>query len=216
MPPTLRAPSSTQPSPSTHTLAIHPPTLTWLSGPWNITHSTLPMWKKSRNVQITYTPIPTTTTPSTSTNLDDLVTYQTSTSTALKSVRGIDKPDQHTTADQNHTSPTEIAHNNVEEPRASLAYNWRGKGWLMIASSKWEILGYGEEEEGSTTERNSWMVTFFAKTLFTPAGVDLYSRKGRLRPQTVEAIKEALSGLGGRVGELAGELFEVEMDGGRE
>lgn len=81
----------------------------------------------------------------------------------------------------------------------------------MIASSKWEILGYGEEEG---TE-NSWVVTYFAKTLFTPAGVDFYSRKGALTPQTVEAIKAALLKMGGEVENMAEKLFEIGMDGDR-
>jgi hypothetical protein len=97
------------------------------------------------------------------------------------------------------------------EQAASMAYHWRGKGWLMIASSKWEILGWGEEEGTG----NSWVVTYFAKTLFTPAGVDFYSRKGGLTPQTVEGIKAGLGGLGGEVANLAGELFEVAMDADR-
>jgi hypothetical protein len=51
--------------------------------------------------------------------------------------------------------------------------------------------------------------------MFTPAGVDLYSRKGGLSAQTVEGIKKGLEGLGGDVAKLAGELFEVAMDGDR-
>ncbi|KAF1973850.1 hypothetical protein BU23DRAFT_553836 [Bimuria novae-zelandiae CBS 107.79] len=188
---TLRAPSSlptTEPSPS-----IPPPTLQWLSGPWNVTHSTLPMWKKNRNVVITYTPIPSTSSP----QLDDVVTYQPISSSSTKTVRGVDKP----------FSVPNTAEGG-EGGRASLAYNWRGKGWLMIASSKWEILAYSDEEG---TE-NAYVVTFFAKTLFTPAGVDVYSRKGILKAETVEAIKAGLAGLGGQVAQLAAGLFEVSMD----
>ncbi|KAF2134774.1 hypothetical protein P153DRAFT_279449 [Dothidotthia symphoricarpi CBS 119687] len=196
---TLRAPSSlpaTTPSPS-----IPAPTLSWLRGSWNVTHSTLPMWKKSRNVRIEYTPVPNTS----PLQLDDLVTYQSLTSTALKSVHGVDKPfDVPNTA----AAPAEEG----AEMSSSMAYNWRGKGWLMIASSKWEILGYGDEEGGG----NSWVVTYFAKTLFTPAGVDFYSRKGTLRPETVESIKAGLAGLGGDVAKLAAEVFEVAVDGDRQ
>ena len=94
---------------------------------------------------------------------------------------------------------------------ASLGYNWRGKGWLVIATSKWEILGYGDEEGTD----NSWVVTYFAKTLFTPAGVDFYSRKGNLTSQTIESIKAGLAELSGDVAKLAGEVFEVQMDGDR-
>ena len=184
MPIPLRAPSSlptTQPTPS-----ISPPTLTWLSGPWNVTHSTLPMWKKNRNVVITYTPLTHTSPP----QIDDLVTYQPVGSTKQKTVHGVDKPFSVPNTAESST-----------EGAASLGYNWRGKGWLAVATSKWEILGYGDEEGTG----NSWVVTYFAKTLFTPAGVDFYSRKGALAPQTVEGIKEGLAAMGGDVAKLAGE-----------
>ncbi|KAH8712270.1 hypothetical protein GQ44DRAFT_730693 [Phaeosphaeriaceae sp. PMI808] len=188
----LRAPStltSTEPSPS-----IPPPSLSWFQGSWNVTHSTLPMWKKNRNVRITYTPVNNTSPP----QIDDLVTYQPIGSEEVKEVRGVDKPF--------HVPNT--AAKEGDEEAASMAYSWRGKGWLVIASSKWEVLGYGDEEG---TE-NSWVVTYFAKTLFTPAGVDFYSRKGPLTPQTVEIIRSALAGLGGNVAKLADQLFEVKMD----
>jgi hypothetical protein len=151
------------------------------------------MWKKNRNVVITYTVIPNTT-PA---QIDDVVTYQPLTSDSKKTVHGVDKP-----FDVPNTSTS------VEPGPASMAYSWRGKGWLMIASSKWEILGYGDEDGG-------WVVTYFAKTLFTPAGVDFYSRKGPLSAEMVESIKAGLAGLGGEVAKLAGELFEIKMDGDR-
>lgn len=191
---TLRAPSSlpsTTPSPT-----IPPPSLTWISGPWHVTHSTLPMWKKNRNVLITYTPLPTS-----PPHLDDLVTYQPLHGSKTKSVRGVDKPFSVPNVEATAEAPS-------DDSLASLGYNWRGKGWLAIASSKWEILAWGEEEGG-----NAYAVTFFAKTLFTPAGVDVYSREGALRAETVEGIKAALKGLGGEVEKLAGEMFEVGMDG---
>ncbi|PVH92205.1 hypothetical protein DM02DRAFT_620078 [Periconia macrospinosa] len=192
---TLRAPSSlptTESSPS-----ITPPTLQWISGSWNVTHSTLPMWRKNRNVVITYSAVPNTSPP----HLDDLVTYQPVNSASQKTVHGVDKP----------FSVPNIAKGDGEDTKdvASLGYNWRGKGWLMIASSKWEILGYGDDEE------NSWVVTYFAKTMFTPVGIDIYSRKGKLRPEMVEQIKAGLAGLGGDVAKLAGEVFEVAMDDGK-
>ncbi|KAI4642503.1 uncharacterized protein J4E78_010185 [Alternaria triticimaculans] len=195
---TLRAPSSlpaTEPSPS-----LAPPTLSWLSGSWNVTHSTLPMWKKSRNVRITYTAIPDTQ-PA---QIDDVVTYQSLGSEKIKTVHGVDKP-----FDVPNTASAQDAEGS--DGVASLGYNWRGKGWLVIATSKWEILGYGDEEGTG----NGWVVTYFAKTLFTPAGVDFYSRNGNLTPQTVEGIKAGLAGLGGEVAKLAGEVFEVKMDGDR-
>lgn len=153
------------------------------------------MWKKNRNVRITYTPIEGTS----PVQIDDVVTYNPIGSDAVKTVHGVDKPFE---------VPNTAAAQEGDGQRASMAYHWRGKGWLMIASSKWEILGYGDEEGSG----NSWVVTYFAKTLFTPAGVDFYSRKGNLKPETVESIKTALAELGGDVAKLAGELFEVKLD----
>jgi len=79
----------------------------------------------------------------------------------------------------------------------------------MIASSHWEILGYGDGVEGE-----QWVVTYFEKTLFTPAGVDIYSRgKEGLSEALLAGIREALKGGGdGVVGKLEGELFEVGRD----
>ncbi|EFQ92757.1 hypothetical protein CFE70_000584 [Pyrenophora teres f. teres 0-1] len=191
---TLRAPSSLPATAGSTSLT--PPLLSWLSGVWNVTHSTLPMWKKSRNVQITYNAIPSTS-PA---QIDDLVTYQNLTSDKVKTAKGIDKPFEVPNAD---------AVGEVEGgERASLGYNWRGKGLLMIATSKWEILGYGDEEG---TE-NSWVVTYFTKTLFTPAGIDFYSRKGGLAPQTIEDIKTGLKELGSDLAKLADDIFEVKVD----
>ncbi|KAF1951319.1 hypothetical protein CC80DRAFT_209656 [Byssothecium circinans] len=186
----LRAPTEASPS-------IAPPTLKWLSGSWNVTHSTLPMWRKNKNVIITYTPVPNTSPP----QLDDIVTYNPISSSSTKTVHGLDKP---------FSVPNTASSEGEAKDTASLAYHWRGKGWLMIASSKWEILGYGEEEGTG----NAWVVTYFAKTMFTPAGIDIYSRKGKLKAELVEAIRAGLAGLGGGVGKLAGEVFEVAMDEG--
>ncbi|KAF2200230.1 hypothetical protein GQ43DRAFT_351123, partial [Delitschia confertaspora ATCC 74209] len=184
------------------------PTLSWLEGTWHVTHSTLPMWKKSRNVRITYARIPGTSSPSSpGVHLSDEVRYQSRGSTKIKTVKGVDKP--------------MIVEGNAEdggggrdgkdggEDNASLSYQWRGSGWLFVASSKWEILGFGDEQ-GS---ENRWVVTLFAKTIFTPAGIDIYSRaKEGLREETVEKLKGALKGLGGSVAKLAGELFEIKRD----
>lgn len=192
----LRAPSSLPAAEPSASLA--PPSLEWLSGSWNVTHSTLPMWRKNRNVRITYTPLAGTSPP----HLDDLVTYQPLSSSSLKTVRGVDKP----FAVSNTAEPSEGA------AVASLGYHWRGKGWLMIASSTWEILAHGAEESTG----NAFVVTYFAKTLFTPAGLDIYSRKGRLKSETVESIKAALAGLGGDTAKLAAAMFEIAMDHDRE
>ncbi|KAI9887228.1 MAG: hypothetical protein M1823_000976 [Watsoniomyces obsoletus] len=71
-----------------------------------------------------------------------------------------------------------------------------------------------EEEKELPEETNRWMVTFFEKTFFTPAGLDIYSRDARgLSEECVDRIKEVLGGLkDGEVRNLAGSLFEVAMD----
>ncbi len=72
----------------------------------------------------------------------------------------------------------------------------------MISSSKWQVLGYGKEQ--------GWAVTFFEKTLFTPAGLDIYSRDGTgLSEEVLKEIIEKTKAVGGEVGRLAGAFFEV-------
>lgn len=79
----------------------------------------------------------------------------------------------------------------------------------MIASSHWEVLGWGELEGGG-----GWAVTYFAKTMFTPAGIDIYSRgKEGVGDAVVAEIKNAL----GRIEHeemrnLGRELFEIQRD----
>ncbi|KAK8230770.1 hypothetical protein HDK90DRAFT_512889 [Phyllosticta capitalensis] len=196
---TLHAPYTTTPSTKTPPSSVAsppapaPPSPAFLAGTWHVTHSTLPMWSSKRNVTITYTPLE----GSSPAKLDDLVEYAPASkpadTTKRSSVRGVD-----TLAQLPHGS--------------GWAWDWRGKGLLKIASSRWEVLGYGDEEKG-----NQWVVTYFASTLFTPAGIDIYSRgAGGLRPETVGDIKSALQGLGGEgdgdgggVVLLAEKLFEV-------
>jgi hypothetical protein len=167
---------------ATATTTFTPPPLPWLLGTWHVTHSTLPIWKNARNVSITYSPL-----ASSPEKLDDLVTYYSLTGDKLKTVSGTDTP------------------------AGSGAWNWRGNGWLMIASSHWEVLGWGEEEEG---EEGQWVVTYFAKTLFTPAGIDIYSRrKEGLKEGTLQAVKEALGKVDAEVVRgLVGSIFEVKSD----
>ncbi|TKA22795.1 hypothetical protein B0A50_07897 [Salinomyces thailandicus] len=154
------------------------------------------MWKNKRNVRIQYTTLE----PSSpsieqrNTNrLDDLVTYQSLDSEKIQTVRGVD------TCSSTGTERGE--------------WDWRGKGLLKIASSHWEVLGFGEEEGTG----NKWVVTEFAKTLFTPAGVDVYSKdRSGLQEQTVQAIKEALARIEDEdVRILAEQLFEVKIDDAR-
>ncbi|KAI9715316.1 MAG: hypothetical protein M1828_000881 [Chrysothrix sp. TS-e1954] len=213
------------------------PDLPWLCGTWHVTHSTLPMWRNKRNVRITYTRLP-------GNRLDDLVTYQGSGSDELQTVRGVDSP------------------------KSDGSWLWRGKGMLKVASSRWEVLGWGGgksgkaqkegdgEAEGSvvgdadeekvvgrehlspadaaqagkqTDEGEQWVVTFFAKTMFTPAGIDIYSRRRTgLSERTTTQLKRALMRADGggakkskkqqqtEFGRLVSEIFEIKIDDARD
>lgn len=158
-----------------------PPSNDFITGCWHVTHSSLPLWKGKRNVNITYTLLPA---QSGVQKIDDMVRYQAIDSDKVKSVHGVDTP----------------------TPGNPGAWDWRGKGWLIIASSHWECLGYGDTEDG-----NQWIVTYFAKTLFTPAGIDIYSRNKEGLPQTtVDGILEALRGQGVKdISDLADAAFSI-------
>ena len=207
----LRPPSHIKPLNHDNQIQFSPPSIPFLSGAWHITHSTLPMWKSKRNVCITYTPLAPLSTPTTSiTNpqastppsqiqkLDDLVQYQSLTSDKIKSVYGVDTPSG---ADAG-------------------AWDWRGKGWLMVASSHWEVLGWGEYDydsvgdAGDSGQKGQWMLTYFASTLFTPAGIDIYSRdKNGLAPDILGGIKKALGNIeDASIKKLVGEVFEIRHD----
>ena len=86
------------------------------------------------------------------------------------------------------------------------AFGWRGKGWLMIASSQWEVLGYGSDSQGK-----DWIVTYFSKTLFTPAGIDIYSRnENGVSEECVASIKAELTKLEDEsLKKLADEVFAI-------
>ncbi|KFY95804.1 hypothetical protein V498_03112 [Pseudogymnoascus sp. VKM F-4517 (FW-2822)] len=176
----IRAPKE-RGAPSSPSSATFVPPRDSITGTWHVTHSTLPMWKKARNVAITYAPLSEDASP----KLDDTVTYQNLTSPALKTVSGIDTP------------------------AGDGAWSWRGKGWLMIASSHWQFLGYGGGGEGE-----GWAVTYFQKTLFTPAGIDIYSRrKEGLGAEVLEGITAALGeNESEEIRGLAKVLFEVKRD----
>ncbi|KAH0490520.1 hypothetical protein TgHK011_001985 [Trichoderma gracile] len=165
---TLKLPSKYSP-PSPITSDSTDPSIDWLSRTWTVTHSTLSMWRDARNVRITYTPLPPK--PDGRLRIDDLVEYEpTSKTGVLKSVAGVD----------------------TQSPGG---WDWRGKGWLFFVGSHWELLGWGEETRADgETER--WAVTWFAPTLFTKEGLDVYcDRRGGLSEGTYAKVEEALRGL---------------------
>lgn len=170
--------------------------MTWLTETWHVTHSTLPMWKSKRNVRIKYSPLPPSvpSIPAENTDrMDDIVTYQSLNGEKVSTIQGVDKV--------------------AGDGDARGEWDWRGKGWLKIASSHWEVLGWGDEEESG----NKWVVTVFAKTMFTPAGIDVYSRdEGGLSEATVKRIKEGLINVEDEdLRKMAVDLFEVTIDSAR-
>lgn len=179
---TLRIPSKYGPPPSESSSSSSPPSsaftnppLDWLHRTWTVTHSTLGMWRTARNVRITYTPLA----PAGggSPRVDDLVEYERSSGKGgVRTVAGVDTACGATAADTG-------------------AWDWRGKGLLGFVTSHWEVLGWGERDvEGGEKER--WVVTWFAPTLFTKEGVDLYSdRKEGMSEGLAGEVLAALKGL---------------------
>ena len=148
------------------------------------------MWKDKRNVRITYVALPAAIAAENSVpRLDDTVEYQALNSDKMKTVHGVDTPSDLDTR----------------------AWNWRGKGWLKIASSHWEFVEWSDGTEDGEATGEEWAVIWFQKTLFTPEGIDIFSRKKEgLRESTRNSIQNILGG--GRHKTLSGGLFEVKRD----
>ncbi|KAK4246946.1 hypothetical protein C7999DRAFT_14976 [Corynascus novoguineensis] len=221
---TIRLPSkysTSSSSTSSTTSSFTPPSLSFLRRTWSVTHSTLKMWRSARNVRITYGSLPPSTSPSTKKGsgngngnrrecLSDTVEYEAlSGSGRVKRVLG-----------------TDTAAAGVEEGKqgGTGAWDWRGSGWLFFVSSHWEVLGWGErreqglgpngEEEEVVAER--WVVTWFAPTLFTAEGIDVYS--DRKEGGSAALVRDVLAELGkvcegkGKLGEIvAREMKEVAI-----
>ncbi|WWD17267.1 hypothetical protein CI109_101705 [Kwoniella shandongensis] len=147
-------------------IAIHPPSSshpsladgpggfdrTWFMGKWGVAWSTLPMWKDKKDVTISY--IPVAEQSKINTTFDDLVEYRKRSAaegSKPSTVKGVDT----LTAGSNGAT-----------------FDWKGSSYLFFVHSHWEVLGYGKDEEHGL----EWAVTFFSKTLFTPAGIDIYLR----------------------------------------
>ncbi|KAJ1305713.1 hypothetical protein OPQ81_010448 [Rhizoctonia solani] len=161
-------------------------------GKWHVIRSTLPLWKSRSDVTITYSPL--LISPSSDTlKFDDVVEYRSRSSpgSAKSRIVGVD-----TLVTRPHGAP--------EGYTSGVSYHWRGKGWLMIATSNWQVLGYDSNQ--------GWAVTYFSKTLFTPAGLDVYVRDPtNVGKEVVDGILEATKKLGGEVGKLAEGFFEVPV-----
>jgi hypothetical protein len=101
--------------------------------------------------------------------MDDQAFYQLMTSDAVKSMDGKDTPSDDGTG----------------------IFTWQGKGFLRIASAKWEVLCY--------TPRlgdGDWMLVYAHKSIFTSPAVNLMCRKkGGVSPADRECITEWLQGI---------------------
>jgi len=156
-------------------------------GKWYVTHSTLPLWKNKKDVSITYTPLSDAGSPHGVAKFDDLVEYYSSSA----------KPD---------SKPSRIA--GTDHTLAVGRFKWRGNGLLVVASSKWQVLGCNTSD---TEGRHPWAVTYFEKTLFTPAGLDVYARSAEGLPEPLlKEIFERIKDVGGGVAALSETFFELE------
>ncbi|CAE6536937.1 unnamed protein product [Rhizoctonia solani] len=160
-------------------------------GKWHVVQSTLPLWKSRSDVTITYSQIATSSPDVV--KFDDIVEYRSRASpgSARSRIVGVD-----TLVTTHHGAP--------EGYKSGVSYHWRGKGWLMIATSNWQVLGYNPDL--------GWAVTYFSKTLFTPAGLDVYVRDPiRVNGEVVKGILEATKKVGGEIGSLAEDFFQVPV-----
>ena len=171
-------------------LPADPPPTSFLTGTWNVIYSTLPMWKDRRNVRITYTALPPSdpTVDSPVPRLDDLVTYQTLTSDKNMTIQGIDTPSGGDT----------------------IAWDWRGKGWLNIVTSHWEFIDWAN----GPNEEDQWAVLWFQKTIFTPERVDIISRsKDGVGENMLRMLILELKGRDKCKAAMYSGLFMVKCDG---
>jgi len=138
-------------------------------------------------VSITYTPLSDTDSPHEIVKFDDLVEYRSSSA-------------------KSDSKPSTIA--GTDYTLAIGRFKWRGGGLLLIASSKWQVLGCNTSDAGGS---HPWAVTFFEKTLFTPAGLDVYARSaGGLPEPLLKEIFEGIKAVGGDVAVLSETFFEIE------
>ncbi|KAI0829689.1 hypothetical protein BC628DRAFT_1358227 [Trametes gibbosa] len=169
-------------------------------GTWYVTHSTLPLWKDKKDVTLTYVMKP----PSKEVQFEDIVEYRAATAAATASpsrITGVDTL----------IAPASAAHTPAGQ-HAQTRFKWRGRGWLVVATSRWQVLGCSADV--SAENPHAWAVTYFEKTLFTPPGLDVYARTAAGLPEAlVEEIVRKAVALGGDVGVLARAFFEVERSG---
>ncbi|GAA5957807.1 hypothetical protein JCM21900_004558 [Sporobolomyces salmonicolor] len=177
-----------------------------LMGQWHVVASTLPLWKGKANVTISYDPIA----GEPATTFEDTVRFTYAGKKRQWQVRGIDRLEE------------DIEGNGAR-------WKWRGKGFLRISTSHWQLLGYSlsspsssqpsslpsSRPSTSSTSSPEWAITYFSSTLFTPAGLDIYSRGPKaLSDEFIDGLVEKLEALGCEVGGLVkdGGVFTIPHD----
>ena len=87
--------------------------------------------------------------------------------------------------------------NNSSHTHNPYLWSWRGAGLIKFVSSKWEVLGYGGDDDGPHPEEDDdqqhgeiqWIVSHAQKSVFTPEHVNVFTR-----------AKEGLGGVEGESG----------------
>lgn len=192
---------------------ILPPPLKWLSGTWKLAHSTLPRWRKSRNVEMILTPQKEGRvhikdehflTLQWGTAIRDTMSWQplSTFSRTRRTSAGLSRPHGAGGGANGELRSDLYGDTFNHGERASLVYSRRGSGWARFLESKWEILGYGIEPPSPCVQEhicyakgNSWIVIYIAKTLLAPAGLSILCRSEALPNETVDAIKLGLANL---------------------
>lgn len=77
-----------------------------------------------------------------------------------------------------------IAGVDTQDKEYSNKFEWRGNGFMRLIKSNWEL--------ALMDLRGEWAVITFEKTLFTPAGADIISRKPTMDEWTMNEIKEQM------------------------
>ncbi|CAH7681067.1 expressed protein, partial [Phakopsora pachyrhizi] len=164
---------------------------------FKVVSSSLPFWRGKKNVTITYKAVE----GEKPEVLHDLVEYHSGLSVdstdPRKQIIGIDRP--------------------VSSSLGRIQWKWRGQGLLMLLTSNWELLGYNIRSSSlheTPFQSPEWVITYFAKTLFTPAGIDIYGRSGSpfpddLKRELIDAIRRIPSR---SISILADSMFDIPHD----
>ncbi|KIO28164.1 hypothetical protein M407DRAFT_22644 [Tulasnella calospora MUT 4182] len=170
---------------------------------WAVVASTLPLWKNRKNVTITYQP---TEGGSSASGFLDIVEFNN-----LKS--DPEKPPSKVVGVDKNECPAAFENSDSRSEENAAKFKWRGKGPLAISSSKWQILGYFLAEDPARKDED-WVVTYFGKTLFTPAGLDIYVRNPKVfsREKVQRLIKACQQNEDETVRKVAADFFEIPRD----